>query len=80
MLNTSSNELPGVEVVKFCGDVCPEIRTHSGTVPGTFRNTNVENQGTNEDGSQSDPQPEAGHFRSQTTQNSVPEVARDSVH
>ena len=22
----------------------PQIRTHSGTVPGTFRNTNVENQ------------------------------------
>ena len=28
-----------------------QIRTHSGTVPGTFRNTNVENQGTNEDDS-----------------------------
>ena len=54
------------------------IRTHSGTVPGTFRNTNVENQGTNEDDSQSDPHPEAGLFRSQTTQNSGPEVARDS--
>ena len=25
-----------------------QIRTHSGTVPGTFRNTNVENQGGNE--------------------------------
>ena len=25
----------------------PQIRTHSGTVPGTFRNTNVENQGAN---------------------------------
>ena len=37
-----------------------QIRTHSGTVPGTFRNTNVENQGTNEDGSQSDPHPEVG--------------------
>ena len=33
----------------------PQIRTHSGTVPGTFRNTNVENRGTNEDDSQSDP-------------------------
>ena len=56
----------------------PQIRTHSGTVPGTFRNTIVENQGTNEDDSQSDPHPEAGIFRSQATQNSGPEVARDS--
>ena len=30
----------------------PQIRTHSGTVSGTLRNTNVENQGTNEDDSQ----------------------------
>ena len=37
-----------------------QIRTHSGTVPGTFRNTNVENQGTNEDESQSVPHPEVG--------------------
>ena len=51
-----------------------QIRTHSGTVPETFRNTNVDNQGTNEDDSQSDPHPESGHFRSQTTQNSGPEV------
>ena len=51
----------------------PQKRTHSGTVRGTFRNTNVENQGTNEDDSQSDPHPEAGIFRSQTTQNSGPE-------
>ena len=40
----------------------PQIRTHSGTVPGTFRNTNVKNQGTNEDDSQSDPHPEVGPF------------------
>ena len=45
----------------------PHIRTHSGTVPRTFRNTNVENQGTNEDDSQIDPHPEAGIFRQQTT-------------
>ena len=56
-----------------------QIRTHSGTVPGTSRNTNVENQGTNEDESQSDPHPEAGSFCSQTTQNSGPEVGSDSV-
>ena len=51
-----------------------QIRTHSGTVPETFRNTNVDNQGMNEDDSQSDPHPEAGLFRSQTTQISGPEV------
>ena len=56
-----------------------QIRTHSGTVLGTFRNTNVENQWTNEDDSQSDPHPEAGLFRSQTTQNFGPELACDMV-
>ena len=38
----------------------PKIRTHSGTVPGTFWNTNVENQEPNEDRSQDDPHPEMG--------------------
>ena len=57
-----------------------QIRTHSGTVPGTFRNTNVENQGRNEDDSQSDPHPEAGIFRGQTTQNSGPKDCRDRLH
>ena len=52
-------------------------RTHSGTVPGTFRNTNVENQGTNEDDSQSDPHPEADIFRGQTTQNFGPKDCRE---
>ena len=56
-----------------------QITTHSGTVPGTFRNTNVENQGTNEDDSQSDPHPEAGIFRGQTTQNLGPKDCRDMV-
>ena len=55
----------------------PQVRTHSGTVPGTFRNTNLENQGTNEDDCLSDPRPEAGIFRGQTTQNSGPEDCRD---
>ena len=55
-----------------------QIRTHSETVPGTFRNTNVENQGMNEDDSQSDPHPEAGTFRGQTTQNFGPKDCRDS--
>ena len=56
-----------------------QIQTHSETVPGTFRNTNVENQGTNEDDSQSDPHPEAGIFRSQTTQNSGPKQCPDTL-
>ena len=55
-----------------------QIQTHSETVPGTFRNTNVENQGTNEDDSQSDLHPEAGSFRGQTTQNYGPKDCRDS--
>ena len=59
-----------------------QIQTYSETVPGKFRNTNVENQGTNEDDSQSDPHPEGGLFRSQTTQNSGPEAGHyiDKVH
>ena len=56
-----------------------QIQTHSKTVPGTFRNTNVENQGTNEDDSQSDPHPEAGIFRGQATQNSGPKECPDMV-
>ena len=56
-----------------------QIQTHSKTVPGTFRNTNVENQGTNEDDSQSHPHPEGGLFRSQTTQNSGPEAGHYMV-
>ena len=55
-----------------------QIQTHSETVPGTFRNINVKNQGTNEDDSQSDPHPEAGIFRGQNTQNSGPKDCRDS--
>ena len=55
-----------------------QIHTHFETVPGTFRNTNVENQGTNEDDSQNDPQSEAGIFRGQTTQNSGPKYCRDT--
>ena len=56
-----------------------QITTHSGNVSGTFRNTNVENQGTNEDGFQRDPHPETGIFRGQTTQNSGPKDCRDMV-
>ena len=56
-----------------------QITTPSGTVPGTFRNTNVENQETNEDDSQSDPHPEAGIFSGQTRQNLGPKDCRDKV-
>ena len=57
-----------------------QIQTHSGTVSGTFRSTNVENQGTNEDDSQSDPHPEVGLFRSQTTQNFGSEDGHYKLH
>ena len=56
-----------------------QIHTHSKTVPGTFRNTNVGNQGTNQDDSQSDPHPEAGISRGETTQKSGPKDCRDSL-
>ena len=56
-----------------------QMRTHSETIPGTFRNTNVGNQGMSEDDSQSDLHPEAGIFRGQTTQNFGPNVCRDVV-
>ena len=56
-----------------------QINTHFETVPGTFRNTDVENQGTNEDDSQSDPHSEAGIFRGQTTQKSGPKDCHDMV-
>ena len=36
----------------------PQVRTFSGTVPGTFRNAEIENQGPNGDRSQNDPHPE----------------------
>ena len=56
-----------------------QIQTHSETVPGSFRNTNVENQGTNEHDSHSDPHPEAGIFRGQTTQFSGPKDCPDNT-
>ena len=56
----------------------PQIRTHSGTVPGIFGNTNIENQGPNEDDSQGDSYPETGIFCNQTTHKSGPEVGHDT--
>ena len=38
----------------------PQVRTQSGTVPGTSRNADVENQEPNEDRSQNNPHPEVG--------------------
>ena len=57
----------------------PHITTHSGTVPGTFRNPNEENQGTNEDDSQSDLHSEAGIIHGQTTRNFGSKDCRDMV-
>ena len=54
------------------------IQGHSGTALETSRNAFGTNQGTNEDDCQSDPHPEASIFRSQTTQNSGPEVGHDT--
>ena len=56
----------------------PLYQGHSGTAPETSRNAFGTNQGTNEDKSQSDPHPEAGIFRSQTTQISGPKEGHDS--
>ena len=56
------------------------LQYHSKTAPETSRNAFGTNHGTNEDKSQSDPHPEAGIFRSQTTQNSGPEVGYDRCY
>ena len=47
----------------------PLLPGHSGTTPEPTRNTSHNSQGTNEDGSQNDPHPEAGPFHGQTTRN-----------
>ena len=47
----------------------PLLPGHSGTTPEPTRNTSHNNQGTNEDGSQNDPHPEAGPFHGRTTRN-----------
>ena len=51
----------------------------SGTTPEPSRNALNTSQGTNEDNSQNDPHPEAGHFHGQMTQNSGPEEGHDMV-
>ena len=47
----------------------PLLPGRSGTTPEPTRNTSHNNQGTNEDGSQNDPHPEAGPFYGQTSRN-----------
>ena len=58
----------------------PQIRTHSWTVSGPFRNTNVENQEPNGDRSQDDPHPEVGPsvYQSRHPIDSDPEEAPHS--
>ena len=56
----------------------PLLPGHAGDTPEPTRNTSHNNQGTNEDGSQNDPHPEAGLFHGQMTQNSGPEDGHDS--
>ena len=56
----------------------PILSGHSGTTPEPTRNTSHNNQGTNEDGSQNDPHPEAGPFHGQTTRNFSLEEDHDS--
>ena len=48
----------------------PLLPGHSGTTAEPTRNTTRNNQGTNEDGSQTDPHPEASLFHGQRAQNS----------
>ena len=57
----------------------PLMQGISETAPETSQNAFGTNQGTNEDESQSNLHPAAGTFRSQTTQNSGPEVDHDMV-
>ena len=57
----------------------PLLQGHSGAIPEASRNPLSTSQGTNEDNSQNDPQPEAGLFHSQITQNSGPEEGHDMV-
>ena len=57
----------------------PLLPGHSGTTPEPTRNTTHNNQGTNEDGSQNDPHPEAGPFHGQATRNVSLEEDHDMV-
>ena len=56
----------------------PLLPGRSGTTPEPSPNALNTSQGTNEDDSQNDPQPEAGLFHGQMTQNSGPEDGHDT--
>ena len=56
----------------------PPNQGHSGTAPETSWKVFGTNQGTNEDDSRSDPHPETGIFRSQTTLNFGPKAGHDN--
>ena len=58
----------------------PLVQGHSGTTPETSRNAYGTNQGTSKDDSQSDPHPDAGLLRSQTTRNSGPDSWPQHLH
>ena len=51
----------------------PQSQVHYGPVPETSRNSNRENQATNEDRSQNDPHPEVGVSLSQSSNELSPE-------
>ena len=55
------------------------IQGHSAITPETLQKAWGSNQGTNEDGSQSDCHLNVGNFHNQTTRNSGPEVGHDMV-
>ena len=57
----------------------PLLPGRSGTTPEPTRNTSHNNQGTNEDGAQTDPHPEAGPFYGQTPRNVSLEEDHDMV-
>ena len=57
----------------------PLVQGKSGTTPVMSRNAFSTNQGTNEDGSQSDPHPEAGIFGNQTMRKCGQKDRRDMV-
>ena len=58
----------------------PLLPGRSGTTPEPTRNVSHNNQGTNEDGSQNDPHPEAGPSYGQTSRNVSLEEDHDSIN
>ena len=57
----------------------PLLQGHSGTTPGPSQNALGTSQGTTENDSQNGPDPEAGLFHSQLTENSGPKDGHDMV-